>query len=160
MHFLGGSGREWDEVVALLGSSYKTVRIDLPGFGGSAGETGYTVEAMADAVHEVIAEAALGAYILVGHSMSGKVSAVLARRAENAKDAEDGEKEQAQQLRGLVLVAPSPPGPEPMGDDKRSMMLGLLGGPAAEGDYEARALVRQQERNARHRSCGGRTHGK
>ena len=133
MHFLGGSGREWDEVVALLGSSYRTVRIDLPGFGGSAGETGYTVQAMADAVQEAIATASLGAYILVGHSMSGKVSAVLARRAEDADKAED------RRLRGLVLVAPSPPGPEPMGDDKRSMMLGLLGGPAAEGDYE-RAL--------------------
>ncbi len=116
MHFLGGSGREWDEVVALLGPGYKTVRIDLPGFGGSAGETGYTIEQMADAVAAAVA--GLPAYVLVGHSMSGKVAAVLARRTQT---------DNAGALRGLVLVAPSPPEPEPMGDDKRSMMLGLLG---------------------------------
>ena len=115
MHFLGGSGREWDEVVALLGPEYRTVRLDLPGFGGSAGETGYTVEAMADAVVDAVK--GLGSYVLVGHSMSGKVSLVLARRAATL---------QAKELRGLVLVAPSPPEPEPMADEKRSMMLGLL----------------------------------
>ena len=80
MHFLGGSTREWDEVVALLGPEYKTVRIDLPGFGGSAGETGYGVAAMADAVHQAVCAAGVEEYVLVGHSMSGKVSMVLARQ--------------------------------------------------------------------------------
>ncbi len=115
MHFLGGSGREWDEVVALLGPGYRTVRVDLPGFGGSAGEAGYSVEQMADAVAAAVD--GLGSHVLVGHSMSGKVALVLARRAVGAGNGA---------LRGLVLVAPSPPEPEPMGDDKRSMMLGLL----------------------------------
>ena len=74
MHFLGGSTREWDEVVALLGPEYRTVRVDLPGFGGSAGETGYGVGAMADAVHEAICAAGLEEYVLVGHSIVGKVA--------------------------------------------------------------------------------------
>ena len=115
MHFLGGSGREWDEVVALLGPACCTLRVDLPGFGGSAGETGYTVDEMANAVHAAVA--GLQSYVLVGHSMSGKVAMVLARR----ELANEGTA-----LKGLVLVAPSPPEPEPMGEDKRSMMLGLL----------------------------------
>ncbi len=49
LHFLGGSGREWDEVTALLAPEFHTMTIDLPGFGGSAEETGYGVAAMAAA---------------------------------------------------------------------------------------------------------------
>ena len=81
MHFLGGSGREWDEVVALLGPEFRTLRVDLPGFGASAKETGYTVSEMADFVAAAIGKAGLDRYVLVGHSMSGKVAMVLARRA-------------------------------------------------------------------------------
>ena len=147
MHFLGGSGREWDEVVALLGPAYRTLRVDLPGFGGSAEETGYGVEEMADAVHAAIATAGLQRYVLVGHSMSGKVSMVLARRAQDAGfsvEADSG-------LKGLVLVAPSPPGPEPMTEEKRAGMIASLGGPPAEGDF-AKALkyiTRNEERDIR-----------
>ena len=147
MHFLGGSTREWDEVVALLGPEYRTVRVDLPGFGGSAGETGYSVSEMADAVHAAIVAAGLEEYVLVGHSMSGKVSMVLARRAQ---DAGYRGKEHCG-LRGLVLVAPSPPSPEPMSEEKRSAMLASLGGAPAEGDF-AKALkyiTRNEERDIR-----------
>ena len=79
MHFLGGSGREWDEVLALLNGQYRTLRVDLPGFGDSADIPGYTVAEMADAVHAAIVAARLRRYVLVGHSMSGKVAMVLAR---------------------------------------------------------------------------------
>ena len=124
MHFLGGSAREWDEVVALLSDSFTTVALDLPGFGESAGVPGYSVAAMADSVEQAIAEQVSGRYILVGHSMSGKVAMVLAARADA-------------NLAGLLLVAPSPPSPEPFTADKRSMMLELLG--TVHGDDLARA---------------------
>ena len=151
MHFLGGSTREWDEVVALLGPEYRTLRIDLPGFGGSAGETGYSVGEMADAVHVAIATAGLEEYVLVGHSMSGKVSMVLARRAQDAgyRGAEHCG------LRGLVLVAPSPPSPEPMSEEKRSSMLGSLGGAPGRGRFCQGAQVHHAQRRARH-PAGGR----
>ena len=118
MHFLGGSGREWDEVLALLPATVSAVTIDLPGFGGSSEITGYTVTEMADAVHATVQNLGLTRYVLVGHSMSGKVSAVLARRAQEA--GQPG-------LEGLVLVAPSPPSPEPMTDEKRASMIASLG---------------------------------
>ncbi|ADW70702.1 alpha/beta hydrolase [Granulicella tundricola] len=139
MHFLGGSTREWDEVVGLLGDGFRTVAVDLPGFGEAAGEPGYSVAEMADAVEELIARLELGRYVLVGHSMSGKVSAVLARRAAETAHG---------RLAGLILVAPSPPSPEPMTDDKRAGMLESLGA-AKDGD-EARAKVyigRNEERD-------------
>ena len=136
MHFLGGSGREWDEVVAQLGGEFRTLRIDLPGFGGSADVPGYTIEEMADAVAATIAAAGLQRYVLVGHSMSGTVAMVLARRAQDAAD---------ERLAGLVLVAPSPPGPEPMDESKRSMMVGLLGERHEDDRKRARAYITKNE---------------
>jgi pimeloyl-ACP methyl ester carboxylesterase len=141
MHFLGGSGREWDEVIGFLGEEVRTVAVDLPGFGGSAEMGGYSVEQMADAVEDLLGRLRLGRYVLVGHSMSGKVSAVLARRfAERTGGPE-----------GLVLVAPSPPGPEPMADSKREQMLENLG-EEKEGDRRrARAYItKNEERDIAH----------
>ena len=136
MHFLGGSGREWDEVVSLLGGEYRTVRIDLPGFGESADVPGYTVAEMADTVHAAISAARLKRYVLVGHSMSGKVAMVLARRAADVSDTH---------LAGLLLVAPSPPGPEPIPDEKRSMMLDLLGEAHDDDRARARSYITKNE---------------
>ena len=136
MHFLGGSGREWDEVVTMLGGKYATLRVDLPGFGGSAGVPGYTVAEMTAAVQQTIDAAGPERYVLVGHSMSGKVAMALARCAEEKGD---------RRLAGLVLVAPSPPGPEPMGDEKRSMMMGLLGERHEDETARARTYVTKNE---------------
>ena len=132
MHFLGGSTREWDEAVLLLGPSHKTLRIDLPGFGASAEDTRYAVSEMADAVAETIAAAGLKRYVLVGHSMSGKIAMALARRAQDAQD---------KALLGLVLVAPSPPRPEPMTDAKRGSMIALLGAHHADELDRARSFI-------------------
>ena len=136
MHFLGGSTREWDEVVPLLGGNLRTLRLDLPGFGNSAAIPGYSVEAMADFVETALRAAALDRFILVGHSMSGKVAMVLARRFEDAGDF---------RLRGMVLVAPSPPSPEPIPDEKRTGMIEALG-TQREGELDrARSYITKNE---------------
>ncbi len=136
MHFLGGSTREWDEVVPLLGGGLRTVRLDLPGFGEAAAIPGYSVEAMADSVEATLRAAGLDHFVLVGHSMSGKVAMVLARRLEDAGDA---------RLLGMVLVAPSPPSPEPFSEDKRGSMIEMLGA-AREGDLDrARGYITKNE---------------
>ncbi len=136
MHFLGGSTREWDEVVPLLGDDLRTIRLDLPGFGNSAALPGYSVEAMADRVEATLRAADLNRFVLVGHSMSGKVAMVLARRFEDAGDP---------RLLGMVLVAPSPPSPEPFSEDKRSSMIEMLG-TARDGDLDrARGYITKNE---------------
>ena len=138
MHFLGGSGREWDEVVGLLGDQFRTMTVDLPGFGGSAEVTGYSVAEMADAVEAAVREAGLQRYVLVGHSMSGKVAMVLARR--EASRVGSG-------LAGLILVAPSPPSPEPMTQEKRGGMVAGLGERRSDAeDWErAKAYITKNE---------------
>ena len=136
MHFLGGSTREWDEVVPLLGDDLRTLRLDLPGFGSSAALPGYSVEAMADFVQAALRTAELDKFLLVGHSMSGKVAMVIARRLEDAGDP---------RLLGMVLVAPSPPSPEPIPKDKRSSMIDMLG-TGREGDLDrARSYITKNE---------------
>ncbi len=132
MHFLGGSAREWREVVATLGPQVHTLALDLPGFGGSAHLPGYTVTEMADAVADLIASLHLDRYLLVGHSMSGKVAAVLAARRPSG-------------LAGIILIAPSPPGPEPMAPGKREKMLAALGALQPDDHLRARDYVTKYE---------------
>ena len=155
MHFLGGSGREWDEVIAALGDDFRTVAVDMPGFGGSAAVPGYSVEQMADAVQELLGNLKLARYVLVGHSMSGKVAAVVARRfADRGKSAaSDGRgsssgnihAERLDGLEGVILIAPSPPSPEPIPDEKRSGMLAALGEEKHGDRARARAYITKNE---------------
>lgn len=107
MHFLGGSHRTWGPTVPFLDREYLCVALNTPGFGDASGSSGYSVEQMADQVDETIRRLNLKHCILVGHSMTGKVAVVLAART-------------PEYLRGLVLVAPSPPGPQPMSDEDRA----------------------------------------
>ncbi len=137
LHFLGGSAQSWDRVMAQFPSGLRGVAIDLPGFGeAAAGPQGYAVADMADFVAARIAAAAPGRWMLAGHSMGAKVAAVLARRAEDGQAGLEG-------LVGLVLLAGSPPAPEPIEAAKRQEMLRSFGGPAALRDDDASRYVEQ-----------------
>jgi pimeloyl-ACP methyl ester carboxylesterase len=99
LHYWGGSSRTWQHVIRALAPSFRTVAVDQRGWGRSDKPPGaYTLAAMADDVQGLIERLGLGHYILVGHSMGGKVAQLLASR-------------QPAGLAGLVLVAPSPPSP-------------------------------------------------
>ena len=116
MPFLGGSQREWTEVLEPLGKAARCLTLDLPGFGEAAHIPGYTISEMADTLLETLTSLRLDRYLLVGHGMSGKLAAVVTRRILN------GDSPMHPPI-GLVLVAPSPPSPEPMTDSKREEML-------------------------------------
>lgn len=125
LHWLGGSGRTWTEVAGQLGEvGFRCVGVDLPGFGRSQAEGGYSVEEMVAAVIETIRAVRAGGesepWVLAGHSMGGKLSALIARRAEQGEAG-------LENLRGMVLVSPSPPSPEPMTESKREKALQSLG---------------------------------
>ncbi len=117
LHFLGGSEREWRSVTARLQGALDCVTIDLDGFGDAADLTGYSVQAMADRVAGIIRARPRPRWLLAGHSMGAKVAAAVARRAEDGEPGLDG-------LAGLVLLAGSPPSPEPMPELQRQEMLG------------------------------------
>ena len=124
LHFLGGSEREWLQVEARLRGALDCVTIDLDGFGDAAHRTGYSVRAMADRVAGLVGARAPSRWLLAGHSMGAKVAAVLARRAEDGEAGLAG-------LAGLVLLAGSPPSPEPMQEALRQTMIGWFDGEAS-----------------------------
>ncbi|UHG91271.1 alpha/beta fold hydrolase [Spirosoma oryzicola] len=111
MHYFGGSALEWQTVMDQLANQYRCIAVDLRGCGDSdAPETGYSVDTMADDMADLIQALHIKSYVLIGHSMSGKVALALAAR-------------QPVGLRKLVLSSPSPPVPEPIPDDERQKLL-------------------------------------
>lgn len=110
LHYWGGSARTWDHVTAILSASHRAFAIDLRGWGQSeAPPKGYGLNDLAADVEGVIDALDLRDYVLVGHSMGGKVAQLIASR-------------QPHELAGLILVAPSPPPPMHMPAEAREMM--------------------------------------
>ncbi|UOG75079.1 alpha/beta hydrolase [Hymenobacter tibetensis] len=119
LHYWAGSGREWQAVAAFLAPDYAVLAPDLGGFGEAPAPVGgYSVEAYADQVAALIAAQQLQQYVLVGHSMGGKIALALAAR-------------QPVGLVGVALLSPSPPTPEPMTEDERHDSLRAFGEQAA-----------------------------
>lgn len=111
LHYWGGSSRTWRHVVRRLAPDFRTVTVDQRGWGRSAAPAhGYALADMADDALAVIQALDLERYILVGHSMGGKVSQLIASRNPRG-------------LIGLTLVAPSPPSPLGLPLDVRQGMV-------------------------------------
>lgn len=123
-------------LAAVLGDRFRVVGIDLPGHGHAPDAVSGSVHALADAALETIEiEADGGPWMLVAHSMGGKVAALVAARVLSGHAAVFG-------LAGAVLLAPSPPSPEPMDDDRRALMLSWAqNGPLSE--FDAHEFVAQ-----------------
>lgn len=99
LHYWGGSSRTWKHVIDAVAPSFRTVAIDQRGWGRSdAPASGYGLAELADDALAVIETLDLERYVLVGHSMGGKVSQLIASRRPRG-------------LAGVVLVAPAPPTP-------------------------------------------------
>ncbi|MVM28680.1 alpha/beta fold hydrolase [Spirosoma sp. HMF4905] len=111
LHYFGGSVLEWQAVMSQLAGQYRCLAIDLRGHGDSeAPATGYSVYNMADDVLEVLKTMDVQDFVVVGHSMGGKVALALASQ-------------QPAGLQSLILLSPSPPVPEPISDADRTEML-------------------------------------
>ncbi|BDM74466.1 hydrolase (plasmid) [Streptomyces nigrescens] len=99
LHYWGGSHRTWRPVIEHLSPTQGFVSHDHRGWGESTEVPGpYGIEQLADDTERVIDELGYGEYVVVGHSMGGKVAQVLASRRPTG-------------LAGVVLVAPAPPAP-------------------------------------------------
>lgn len=111
LHYFGGSLQEWQTVIGQLADQYRCIALDLRGHGDSpAPETGYSVDDMTNDVAAMLDQLTIGSYVLIGHSMSGKVALNLASR-------------QPVGLQQVLLVSPSPPHPEPISANDRQDML-------------------------------------
>ena len=112
LHYYGGSSRTWDAVAKRLADRYRIIATDHRGWGQSdAPGEGYGIADLAADAEGVIAALGLRRFILVGHSMGGKVAQLMASRRPHG-------------LEGLILVAPSPPSPMLLSDEQRAMLVG------------------------------------
>ncbi|MGN8000480.1 alpha/beta fold hydrolase [Sphingomonas sp.] len=110
LHYWGGSARTWRHVAAKLAPAYRIVATDHRGWGDSdAPQSRYALADLAADALGVIDALGLKRYVLIGHSMGGKVAQWIAAQRPDA-------------LIGLVLVAPAPPTPIVLPDLAREMM--------------------------------------
>jgi pimeloyl-ACP methyl ester carboxylesterase len=100
-HGLGGSHLNWELFAPLLTTTGRVLALDLPGFGLSEpGERPATVPANVRVLEGFVRRVADGPVVLVGNSMGGMISILLAARAPGL-------------VRGLVLLDPALPFPLP-----------------------------------------------
>jgi esterase len=79
LHGLFGQGRNWNTVAKALAESARVTLIDLPNHGRSEWTDHFSYPGMADQVAELLKAQGDGdRYVVVGHSMGGKVAMTLA----------------------------------------------------------------------------------
>jgi len=113
LHYWGGSTRTWAPVMERLASTHRCIAIDFRGWGQSSKEaTDYGLETLATDVIGVVEQLGLKDFLVLGHSMGGKVAQRVAAR-------------QPQGLKGLILYAPAPPSPLQVPEEVRKGFVSL-----------------------------------
>lgn len=115
-HSFSFARREWTEASTLLSEQFRVVAVDAPGHGEAHDIPGYTMAEMAARFAATINELGLTDYVLVGHSMTGKIMQILASRA----GAELG---LAHPPAKLVLITPTPLSQEVGGQGLRDSLF-------------------------------------
>ncbi len=114
LHYFGGAAKSWKWLIDELGDGYECLPLDLPGFGGTPPLTEISVGTMADHVITYLDEHLnVDEYILIGHSMGGKIAMEVAYRSRSTN----------KKVKQLILTAPSPPTVERMPDEEKQRML-------------------------------------
>jgi pimeloyl-ACP methyl ester carboxylesterase len=111
LHYWGGSARTWASVTRALESRFRCVAYDQRGWGSSdAPSDGYKLQNLADDASMLIRTLGLKRYVLVGHSMGGKVAQLLASQGPPG-------------LVALILVAPASPFPQHIPQEAKEAQL-------------------------------------
>ena len=111
LHYWGGSARTWHAVISELSTDFRCIAYDQRGWGQSdAPEQGYSIRDLALDAKNIVEALQLRRYVLVGHSMGGKVAQFLASQRPPG-------------LVGLVLVAPATPTPQNIPEPARQAQL-------------------------------------
>jgi 3-oxoadipate enol-lactonase len=102
LHYWGGSSRTFAPLISTLPSRFRSISIDFRGWGQSSGPQtpyGYSIKDLAIDVETLILKLDIVDFVLIGHSMGGKVAQLIGGRGA------------VKGLRGIVLIAPAPPSP-------------------------------------------------
>ena len=111
LHYWGGSARTWSAVTSSLANDFRCVAYDQRGWGDSdAPADGYSIRDLATDAMSIVQALKIDQYVLVGHSMGGKVAQFVASQRPAG-------------LKGLVLVAPAAPTPQDIPELARQQQL-------------------------------------
>ena len=103
LHYFGGDANCWKWVAEEISSEFTCIGINLPGFGNTQPILIPSILNYALNIQSIIDQiGGIRHYSLIGHSMGGKIALQLA--------AIDGKKS----IKNIILLAPSPPGIEPI----------------------------------------------
>jgi pimeloyl-ACP methyl ester carboxylesterase len=98
LHYWGGSGRTWAPVISAL-PGRDVLTLDFRGWGRSRTLPGpYDLRQLAADTHAVLTAVGVSDFVLIGHSMGGKVAQLVAAAKPGG-------------LHGIALVAPAPARP-------------------------------------------------
>lgn len=110
LHYWGGSHRTWGPLIDQLGYPGRMVTYDHRGWGESRELPGpYDIAQLTADAQCLLTELALERFVLIGHSMGGKVAQLLAARRPAG-------------LTGVVLIAPAPARPVVTPDQQRQLV--------------------------------------
>ena len=112
IHGFCEDSRMWDEFHSEI-DGYKTVRIDLPGFGKSEFIEDLSIELMAECVYNLMNQLGINHYSIIGHSMGGYIGLAFAEKYPNLLDSlvlfhshpfEDDEEKKAIRKRSISFI--------------------------------------------------------
>ena len=106
--YFGGSARSFSALWPLLPASWNLRAYTLENVGVEGGR--YSVAMAFEQIARAVRRDVKGPFHLVGHSMGGKIALGAASLG-------------VEGLESVVLLAPSPPSPEPMSEENRAAML-------------------------------------
>jgi pimeloyl-ACP methyl ester carboxylesterase len=112
LHYFGGSSKSWNKVINLLSADYHCFALDMAGFGHEPALSEPSITLIAKNVEEQLDLKEIDDYILIGHSMGGKIALQVA-----------ADLSQRQTIQQMILIAPSPPTVERMQERDRQRML-------------------------------------
>ncbi|RYE32461.1 MAG: alpha/beta fold hydrolase [Sphingobacteriaceae bacterium] len=111
LHYFGGSAKSWNWLIPFLKADFNCIALDLPGFGDEPALPEPSIGAFTSFIIQKLERLNVESYILVGHSMSGKIAVDVAANDPNFA------------VKQLILVAPSPPTIEQISADDLQQML-------------------------------------
>jgi 3-oxoadipate enol-lactonase len=114
LHFWGGSSKTFSPVISHLSTQFRCIAVDFRGCGESSGPQradGYSIAELATDIEALIEELQLEDFVLIGHSMGGKVAQLVAGRGK------------APGHKALILIGPAPPTPLELPPDMRRVQL-------------------------------------
>ncbi len=105
--------RIWLDAAAILCERFRVMIVDLPGFGQSPPIGPFTMDSLAESVHDFLKARSIDSFILGGLSMGGYVAQAYAARF-------------ADQLRGLILINTKSAADTPEAKRGRDQMIELV----------------------------------